>query len=109
VFFNDASTDFAHSAIWDVPADSTGLPEDVERAAMPADVPGASQARSYANWFGYAGPCPGETHTYQFIAYALDVATLDEINTNSSLGNARVAFEAHMLASATLDGEYTPP
>ena len=109
VFFTDLTFNFDHSAIWDIPADASGLPEDVDKEPMPADVPGASQAQSYAGWHGYAGPCPPNTHTYQFILYALDVETLDEIDTNVGLAGARAAFESHALASATLDGEFTPP
>jgi Raf kinase inhibitor-like YbhB/YbcL family protein len=107
--FTDLSTDFEHSAIWDIPAGVSSLPEDVDKTAMPSDVPGASQAESYAGWNGYAGPCPGEMHTYGWTLYALDVAMLAEIDTNSSLNEAQAAFEAHMIESATLTGTFTPP
>ena len=108
VFFYDVTFDFDHSAIWNIPGDQTGLPEDVEHGEMPADVPGALQAESYAGWNGYAGPCPPETHTYRFTAYALDAGVLDEIDANSSLNEVHTALEAHALATAILEGEYTP-
>ncbi|MDV7390508.1 YbhB/YbcL family Raf kinase inhibitor-like protein, partial [Arthrospira platensis SPKY1] len=79
LFFTDLTFDFDHSAIWDIPAALTGVPEDVDKQPMPADVPGASQAQSYAGWHGYAGPCPPNMHTYRWILYALDVAALAEI------------------------------
>jgi len=75
---------------------------------MPADVPGASQAEAYTGWHGYAGPCPPETHTYAFILYALDVATLDELDTDASLAAAQMVFEAHALAQVSLEGDFTP-
>ncbi|MFV8750895.1 YbhB/YbcL family Raf kinase inhibitor-like protein [Nannocystaceae bacterium ST9] len=109
VFFEDLSINFSHSAIFDIPADLTGLPADVDKQAMPADVPGATQPRSYANNFGYAGPCPGEAHTYQFTLYAIDVENIAEIDQNSSLGQVKTALEQHAIASATLSGEFTPP
>lgn len=109
VFFKDLTIDFEHSAIFDIPADLDGLPADVDKTAMPADVPGATQPRSYANMFGYAGPCPGSAHTYEFTVYAIDVANLAEIDQNSSLVDVAAALEQHAIASATLSGEFTPP
>ena len=109
VFFTDLSINFNHSAIWNIPADQTGLPEDVERAAMPADVPGAVQAMSYAGWFGYAGPCPPNMHEYEFILYALDVADVAELDSADNLTAVRTALESHALDSTTLDASFTPP
>ena len=109
LFFTDLDINFEHSAIWDIGMDLTGLPEDVDKQMMPADVPGASQAQSYAGWHGYAGPCPGSMHTYRWILYAIDVATLPEITTGSSLEDVQAAFEAHAIESVTLDGNFTPP
>ena len=40
---------YRHSAIWNISADTDALPQGVEMAAAPADVPGAVQCR---NWFG---------------------------------------------------------
>jgi hypothetical protein len=109
VFFRDLTIDFEHSAIFDIPADLDGLPADVDKTAMPADVPGATQPRSYANMFGYAGPCPGSAHTYEFTVYAIDVANLAELDQNSSLPQVQNVLEQHALASATLSGVFTPP
>lgn len=109
VFFRDLTIDFEHSAIFDIPADLDGLPADVDKTAMPADVPGATQPRSYANTFGYAGPCPGSAHTYEFTVYAIDVANLAELDQNSSLVEVQTVLDQHALASATLSGVFTPP
>lgn len=108
VFFHDITIDFEHSAIWDIPGDATGLPEDVEEVAMPADVPGATQCRSWAGNFGYGGP-GSAANFYQFTLYAIDVATLDEIDQNSSLVEVHAALEAHSLGTATLTGQSTGP
>ena len=109
VFFRDLTIDFEHSAIFDIPADLDGLPANVDTTAMPADVPGATQPRSYANTFGYAGPCPGSAHTYEFTLYAIDVANLAELDQNSSLVEVQTVLDQHALASATLSGVFTPP
>ena len=109
VFFEDLTINFSHSAIFDIPAAALGLPADVDKQAMPADVPGATQPRSYANNFGYAGPCPGNPHTYQFTVYAIDVANIAEIDENSSLGQVKAALASHAVGQATLSGEFSPP
>jgi hypothetical protein len=41
--------------------------------------------------------------------YALDVASLDELDAGSMLGPAQAAFEAHAIDSTSLTGEFTPP
>jgi Raf kinase inhibitor-like YbhB/YbcL family protein len=108
VFFHDITIDFEHSAIWNIPADATGLPEGVDEDAMPANVPGATQCRSWAGNFGYGGP-GSAANFYQFTLYAIDVATLDEIDQNSTLVEVRAALEAHSLGTATLTGQSTGP
>ena len=96
VFFKDQTTAFRHSAIYDIPSTRTGLPADVDMTAMPADVPGARQPRGYPGTPGYAGPCPGATHTYRFTLYAIDVATLPGLTAGSSLAAVETAFMAHL-------------
>jgi Raf kinase inhibitor-like YbhB/YbcL family protein len=108
VFFHDITIDFEHSAIWNIPADATGLPEGVDEDAMPANVPGATQCRSWAGNFGYGGP-GSAANFYQFTLYAIDVATLDEIDEDSTLVEVHAALEAHSLGTATLTGQSTGP
>lgn len=108
VFFHDITIDFEHSAIWDIAADATGLPEDVDHTPMPADVPGALQCRAWTGDFGYGGP-GSPANFYEFTVFALDVASVDEIDTNSELIDVRVALEAHAIATATLSGQSTGP
>ncbi len=108
VFFHDVTIDFEHSAIWNIPADATGLPEDVEETAMPASVPGALQCRNWTGGFGYGGP-GSMSNFYQFTLYAIDVATIDEIDEDSMLPAVQAAFEAHSLGTATLQGQSTGP
>jgi Raf kinase inhibitor-like YbhB/YbcL family protein len=110
VFFHDMTIDFEHSAIWNIPADVTELPQDVDHVAMPPDVPGALQCRSWTNQFGYGGP-GSAANFYTFTLYAIDVAEIPgaEIDENSDLVDVQAAFEAHSLGSVTLTGQSTGP
>jgi Raf kinase inhibitor-like YbhB/YbcL family protein len=110
VFFHDETIMFDHSAIWDIPAEVTSLPQDVDHTAMPADVPGAVQCD---NWkmgteFGYGGP-GSDANFYVFTLYAIDVATIPEIDENSTRAEVRAALEDHSLGTATLMGQSTGP
>jgi hypothetical protein len=108
LFFHDTTIDFEHSAIWNIPADATGLPQDVDHVEMPPDVPGAVQCENWAGSIGYGGP-GSQSNFYQFTLHAIDVAELPEIDAGSSLIAVRDAFEAHSLGVATLTGQSTGP
>lgn len=109
LFFHDITIDFDHSAIWNISADTTELPQDIDHDTMPADVPGAVQCENWLGDFGYGGP-GSASNFYEFRLYALDVADLSgEIDENSALGDVFAAFEAHSLGVATLTGQSTGP
>ena len=105
VIFKDQTNGLIHSAIWDIPAELTGLPAGVEKTKNPANVPGAKQATSYdGQTYGYLGPCPnGNLHTYTFTVYAVNVATLPLVGLPSKESAADLAVE-HELADASLSG-----
>jgi len=97
-----------HSAIYDIPATTLAIPADVDKVYAPPDVPGAHQTNAYNGVRGYAGPCPGSAHTYQFKVYALSTATV----TGAAMGTTKdqlVTLLATNLATATLTGTFTPP
>lgn len=109
IVFTDKSNNLIHWAIWDIPPATLSLPEHVENAAEPSTPAGAKQAESYdGQTFGYLGPCPGSTHTYEFVAYAVDVATLPGVTTASSRDEVEAALLDHDLDSAALSGTFTP-
>lgn len=87
---------WVHWLLADIPPDTRAIPED----AVPED------ARQVTNDFSkpdYGGPCPpGGTHRYFFKLYALDVASLGDVNKKSIYA----AVEEHALASAELMGRY---
>jgi len=105
IIFRDLTNPLIHSAIWDIPGCVFELPEDVEKTANPTDVAGAKQCRAYSGAYGYEGPCaPGyiPARTYQFEIFAIDVATIPEITTESTRPEVEAAMQAHSLASDTL-------
>lgn len=109
VVLTDLSNGLVHAVIYDIAGAALGLPADVDKTYAPADVPGAHQTRAYDNTtFGYLGPCPPNTHTYQFAVYALDVATLPGATMTTSRADAVAAIQQHDLATATLSGTFTP-
>lgn len=110
VFFHDVTISFEHSAVWNVPADVSQLPEGLSNVPMPEEVPGAVQCRNWTTQqFGYGGP-GSDSNFYQFTLYALDVADLSgEIDQDSSLQAVQAAFEAHSIETATLSGQTQGP
>jgi Raf kinase inhibitor-like YbhB/YbcL family protein len=110
IVFTDLTIDFIHSVIYDIPANLTGLPAGVDKDFAPADVPGAHQTKNFRGGsnFGYAGPCPGSAHQYEFRLYALDVAVLPGATMTTDRGTATTLIEEHDLESTALSGTYTP-
>jgi Raf kinase inhibitor-like YbhB/YbcL family protein len=102
-----------HWVLFNVPASVSELPEDVERAAMPAVPAGAAQVKPNVDgstWYGYSGPCPGgANHSYTYFVYALDVPTLPGITSESNVVDAGDAVKEHQLAVATLTGTASKP
>lgn len=109
IVFTDKNNNLRHSAIYDIPPSVISLPEDVEKVFQPSVPAGAKQAKAYTGQFGYAGPCPGSTHTYEFKIYALDVAALPGLGMNSDGQDVETAALAHDLESATLTVQGDPP
>lgn len=109
VVLTDKSNMFLHWVIWDIPSTTTALPAGVENKANPAVPAGSKQVKSFdGQTFGYRGPCPPSTHTYEFAVFALDVATLSGVTTASSRAQVDAEILNHDLGTATLTGTYTP-
>ena len=106
VVLNDTTISFLHFIVYDIPASVTALPAALEAAYAPANPAGAHETKSYKGTFGYAGPCPPVEHVYEFVLYALDVATLPGVTQNVTLADAQTAIKAHSLASAKLTAKY---
>ncbi len=76
----DMSNGYVHWVIWDIPAATTMLPGNLPETQMLTTPVMAQQINRFTG-DGYFGPCPsGQTHTYVFEVYALDVATLPGVS-----------------------------
>ena len=93
---------WVHWVLYNLPADSDGLPEGVSRAELPSPT-----AEGLNDWKrgGYGGPCPPVgRHRYVHKLYALDTM----LTGLSSPTKAQVesAMQGHVLAQARLIGTY---
>lgn len=93
---------WVHWVLYNIPADASGLAEDVSPKALPAGT-----KEGLSNWkkTGYGGPCPPiGRHRYFFKLYALDV-TLPDLNKPTKV-QLEQAMQEHILAQTELIGTY---
>jgi Raf kinase inhibitor-like YbhB/YbcL family protein len=104
-------TKSVHWMMWDIPADTTSLPEGIMRLAEPPIPAGAKQVKPNVDgstWYGYSGPCPGSPNqSYQYYVYALKVAKLP-VTTESAPAQIDTALQASKLERAQLVGTASP-
>jgi phosphatidylethanolamine-binding protein (PEBP) family uncharacterized protein len=105
----DDTIDYLHSAIYDIDPATLTLPAAIAKVYEPAAVPGARQSVAWDSTLGYAGPCPGNTHQYSLVLYALDVATIPGTDARSSVGFVEDLLEQHKLATTRLTATFSPP
>lgn len=94
---------WVHWVIFNLPADSTGLPENIPPKKTLEN--GAKQGMNDFRKIGYGGPCPpGGTHRYYFKLYALDT----QIDLESGITKEQLlkAMKAHILSQGQLMGKY---
>lgn len=95
---------WTHWLIWNIPAQSTGLPKRVPQDETLGD--GARQGRNDFRRIGYNGPCPprGKAHRYFFRLYALN-AKLD-LRAGANRNELEEAMKGHVLAQGELMARY---
>jgi Raf kinase inhibitor-like YbhB/YbcL family protein len=91
---------FDHWLVWNVPPDTTEIPEGWDPPA------GVVQGTNDFGNVRYDGPKPPSEHTYQFEGYALD-AELD-LERGAKKDALESAMDGHVLASGTLTGTFAP-
>ncbi len=93
---------WVHWVLYDLPVSAHGLPEAVQKNALPA---GTREGLNDWKRTGYGGPCPpiGE-HRYFFKLYALDTA-LPDLGTPTK-AQLEKAVQGHVLEQAELLGTY---
>jgi len=94
------SGNFVHWVVYDLPPDTTQLPES---AALPD---GAQLGKNHYGTESYRGPCPppGKPHRYYFRLYALD-STLG-LAGGATADEVRNAMRDHVLAEAETMGTW---
>lgn len=95
---------FIHWVIYNIPAASRGLPENVAKDQELPD--GVYQGFSGGAVFGYVGLCPPNKHRYSFRLYALDLILEKKQGVGKKLLDA--AMEGHILAQSELVGTFAP-
>ncbi|QCX74671.1 putative kinase inhibitor [Streptomyces sp. YIM 121038] len=97
-----------HWVIYDIPANTASLPQNVDHKYQPSTPAGARQVyyRGSASLYGYQGPCsPSTVNTYEFVVHALNQASLTSLNANSSTRTAAREIAAASIGSARITGE----
>ena len=114
---------WSHWVIWNIPADSTGLPEGVATTteALAIDL-NTRQGVNDNKTVGYSGPCPlpvtvpgwvtGKgwpgtpkvVFSYFFHVYALDVEV--DLGPETTKGELLKAIDGHILAGGEIKGEF---
>lgn len=95
-----------HWVIWDIPANITALPENIEHKPAPAAPANSKQSLANLDGFmgsGYLGPCPqapNSVQSYRFTVYALDVESLPGLTATSSPSAAAAVVKAHLVAGS---------
>ncbi len=98
---------WVHWIIFNIPSDSTSLPENLPKTAgLPS---GARQGQVWGvdsfSRVGYWGPCPPSgTNRYFFKLYALDL--LLDLPAKSTKPQLEAAMKGHILAESQLIGLY---
>jgi Raf kinase inhibitor-like YbhB/YbcL family protein len=89
-----------HWLVWNVPADTTTIPEDWSPEAATEGVNDFDER-------GYGGPAPpDEAHTYRFKLYAVD--TRLDVSADASKREVGRAMRGNVLAQTQLTGTYAP-
>ena len=101
---------FLHWMMWDIPGDSTGLPQGVDKAARPTEPAGAIQGVNDAGrhgWFGPKPPAGHGVHRYHLQVFAL--STKLNLSPEVEFKTLVNALKGVTLASGELVGLYETP
>ncbi len=93
---------FTHWVIFNIPPNSSGLPEAVPTEPQLPD--GSQQGRNDPGKIGYNGPFPppGRPHHYRFTLYALDKKL--DLKAGASKEQLLRAMEGHIIEQGRLTG-----
>jgi hypothetical protein len=98
---------FVHWVMYKIPANASGLAEDIPKGPKVATPAGAVQGKNSFKTIGYGGPAPPPghgTHHYHFRLYALDKPL--ELSGGLDDQALRRAMAGHVLDQGELVGTY---
>jgi len=97
---------WVHWVLYDLPATTAQLAENVAKTDAPAGLGGALQGRTDFRRPGYGGPCPppGPAHRYFFKLYALDAPL--RLKAGATKRDVEAAMQGHVVGTAQLMGTY---
>jgi len=97
---------FVHWVVWNIPSNTTSIPENVPYTEVVGSLDGAKQGVNDFGKLGYRGPCPpsGPPHRYIFKLYAL--GTMLGLGAGASKAELEDAMNGHILDETTLTGKY---
>lgn len=97
---------WVHWVVYNIPADSTGLPEDFPHDKSLPD--GIIQGINDSGETGYGSPCPppGKEHHYYFKLYALDTMLESQLDGQTTKEQLLRAMKGHVLEEAQIVGTY---
>ncbi|WP_246982189.1 YbhB/YbcL family Raf kinase inhibitor-like protein [Halorientalis marina] len=98
---------FYHWLCWNVPADTTRIPEGVTQARRIPDLGDARQGTNGFGELGYRGPRPpagDDPHTYRFTLYAVSGSL--NVQAGARYPTVDDALSGSVVASTRLTGEY---
>src|SRR5438094_3543001 len=107
---NKTTDDQAHWVVWNIPANTTSLPEGVPKGSQRPD--GSYQISASGPMYrGPGAPATGPQHHYMFEVYALDtkldvMPTADAFETRA---NVMKAMQGHVLGKAVYGGLFKRP
>ncbi len=96
-----------HWVVYDIPATTTSLPQNVAPGYEPGTPAGAKHAEIQGSGYhGYFGPCsPNSVNTYVFTVHAMASPTLDGVTQDTTEKDVAALVESTSIASASLSGE----
>ena len=97
---------WVHWVLYNIPADSRGLPEDLPVKGKNVDPTAIYFGTNSSNNIRYDGPCPPSgTHRYYFKLYALD--TLISLLPGATKDELLKQMQGHILAQGELVGTFS--
>jgi Raf kinase inhibitor-like YbhB/YbcL family protein len=101
---------FVHWLAWNIPGETTRLPEGIANAAHPVSPHGLTQGKNdngSHGWFGPRPPAGHGVHRYYFQMFALDAPL--EMGANTPLEELVNALKAHTIAEGQMVATYEAP